>query len=448
MFTEQDEKIGLVRTEWKNIRDRVGSVSPVFAKLIDSLSPGKDFPLYLAYYPFGELKGDTSSPFLPQITGGNRRLTDPNLPKEISQELGYGRTSSPLGMLLEKRLEYYIDIPKMKVTIPWQIFEPGAFFPLARFIQNTSNRIYTPNGLLTAVSGSRSIFMLPSIGCASNHAMLMRHYNISPQPPKSPYDHWHLFKDIINHSNHDWRSCVLYFSDKWVDKIQNDNAWYPVKKYLLEMAWNSFEFERNHIYYNIAYSLIQNDRNLKPNPYLSDTASHLFTIALGGVPGYSPACNDDSMPIKLIQDAFYHSYGLKKYIPTIMHPVHFLYENPSSRPVYYSLRYPSTFTFSPKSRKISSTLFDMRELKHIVNTFKSELVQDSNIFSDTVITEIAKNVDFSFFHNEVDPHGMISDSSTLEQYDDRFLQSRGSNPTAAFARDGSFLRGCIGIKRI
>lgn len=451
MLTFNDERTGLVKTNWDSVRSRVHKVAPEFAKLVDKLSPDKSFHLYLAYYPYGELIGDTVSPFLPMIAGGNYRLSDANAPKDIIKNLGYGQNSSPLGMLLEKSLEYYIDLKKLNISIPWQIYSPGSFFPLARFLKNKSGRTYSPNGLLTVVSGTRSAFMLPKIGSSPNHLMLRRHYNnVRPKPPKDLSEHWQIFKDIINsnHSENDWRSCVLYFSQKWLDKIHNDNEWAPVKGYFLELASHKFEYEKNQIYYNIAYSLIQYSNNLKPNPYLIDTACHLFAIGTGAVPGYSPAIDDHSLPLDLLQNAFVESYGLKKYIPTIMQPHHFNFEDALTKPIYYSLNHPSTLSFSPKSRKDSSTLFEMDELMHIVNIFQKELSHDNNILSDTVISEIAKNVEFNFFHNRTSTHDNILDSDTIINFDSRFAQknTKFSAPESIFSSDAPFLRGCIGIK--
>src|SRR5258708_4971587 len=102
----------------------------------------------------------------------------------------------------------------------------------------------------------------------------------------------------------------MYFSEKWVNKIHNETSWMRLKLYLHEVAWRKFEYERNRIYYDMAFSLIQEKRNLRPNPYLTDTARHLFTTALGSAPGYVPANNDEALPIGFIQKAFVESYGM------------------------------------------------------------------------------------------------------------------------------------------
>lgn len=448
MLTMNDQGKGLVKTYWKNVRARVAKASPEFAKIVDSLSPDDKFPLYLAYYPYGDFKGDTISSFLPTMDGNCYRITDKNAPKEVIRDLGYGSSSSPLGMLLENTLEYYIDMPKLNNTIPWQVLSPGAFFPLGRILQSKSHRVYSPNKLLSVVSGARSVFMLPKIGSEQNHILLQRDYNVTSPTPKSSYDHWSIFKEIVrNTSDCEWRSCVLYFSKEWVNRIDNDSAWSQIKKMLLEKAWQSYDYERNHISYQIAYSTIQYERNLKPNPYLVDTTCHLFAIALGAVPGYAPICNDELLPLELIQKAFVNSYGLKKYIPTIMGPKHFYLENKKNNPVYYSLQCPTTLSFSPKSRKMSSTVTEMRELKHIVNVFVSELTKDTNLLSDTIINEAAKKIEFNFYHNLPVSHNYINTATDILKYDKRFNHDHAHVYAAdsTFACDAPFVRGCVSM---
>lgn len=44
--------------------------------------------------------------------------------------LGYGETSSPFGIVLEKELEYFIDLKSEQASIPFAIYSPGSFFHL------------------------------------------------------------------------------------------------------------------------------------------------------------------------------------------------------------------------------------------------------------------------------------------------------------------------------
>ena len=352
-------------------------------------------------------------------------------------------------MVLNKEIEYFIDLKTEGITIPWAVYSPGMFFSFSRNLSKDSSRTYSPNGVLSVTAGARSIFMLPNIGCTTNHANFQRDFNIRHVAPKSLYDHWHVFKEITDNKilECDWRACLLYFSEKWVTKIHTDEAWLPLKVYFHELAWKYFEYDRSRIYYEIAFCLIQKNRNLKPNPYLTDTARHLFAVAMGDAPGYTPACNENAAPTSLLQKVYVDSYGMKKYLPTIMKPSKFSFEN-DSLPTYYSLQNPSTFIFSPKSRSASSTQFEMRELQHIMNTFLNELQNNRSICSETVLNEIAKYTEFSYYHNKEDKHNIIQSSAAMFHVDKRFNTKSHyhSSPGAKFAADAPFVRGCISIK--
>lgn len=189
--------------------------------------------------------------------------------------------------------------------------------------------------------------------------------------------------------------------------------------------------------------MIQKKRNLKPNPYLTDTARHLFSISLGEAPGFIPATNEDALPLNKLQEAFMNSYNLKKYFPIIMQASSYKFEL-SKQPIYYSLQHPSAHSFSPKSRKASSTLFEMRELEHIMRIFQEELTKKDALCSDTILGEASQNTEFKYFHNEIDPHQIIRHSSEIEKLDMQFI-SKQENSDKVFPEDSKFFRGCISI---
>jgi hypothetical protein len=448
VFTEHDENKGMVKVYWADVCKRVEKVEPTFAKIVSELNPDKSFPLYLAYYPYGAIDADTESSLFPDMKGGYYRLSDVNAPKEIVTNLGYSINNTPLGMVLEKQIESFIDLKNERITIPWLIYTPGKFFPFTRILSKKTNRIYAPNGLLSSAAGARSIFMLPNIGCATNHLNLQRDFNVKNSAPKSLYDHWAVFKEIINSEivNSDWRCCVMYFSEKWITKIHQDKKWSELKQYLYETAWRQFEYEINRVFYDAIFSVIQQTRNLKPNPYLVDTAKHLFAMVLGAAPGYVPASNDEALPLASIQDAYVNSYGIKKYITTVMQPRHFHFED-DKLPIYYSLQHPSTFVFSPKSREVSSTISEMRELEHIMNIFIQEVSKNNSMSDDTVFSKVARNMKINYFHNKIDRHRVVQASSQIPLLDKRFTQTTTNqcNLDGAFASDAPFMRGCVSI---
>lgn len=447
MFTEVDEGNGLVKCYWSDIRQRVAKVEPIFTDIVDKLSPNQSYPLYIAYYPYGDSDADTESSLFPNISGDYFRITDPKTPQDVLKNLGYSAKGTPLGMILEKELECFIDMKNEQITIPWLIYKPGDIFPLSTILNKRKSHIYTPNGLLSSTAGARSTFMLPNIGATINHSNLKRDYNIKSRAAKSLYEHWQVFKEIV-HSNvlcTDWRCCIVYFSENWINSLHNDAEWKTLKQYMHELAWHRYEYERNRIYYDITFSVIQKNRNLKPNPYLVDTAKHLFATALGAAPGYVPATNNNALPVEILQQVFVESYGLKKYKPTIMQPTHFNFET-DTFPIYYSLQHPATRVFSPRSRLVSSAINEMRELEHIMNIFTEELSKEGALSSDTVIGQIARMIKFSYFHNTTDIHNILRDSLELLIGDSRFNRTLFPHaPEAVLAADASFLRGCVSI---
>ncbi len=444
------ENPSFVKMYWPDIREKIAQLDATFTKIVDDLGVDKSFPIYLASYPYGALIADTQSPFIPCDNGTVKRLTAPEVDKSITEDLGYGKDGLPMGMVLNKQLEYFIDLKGLGVTIPWLIYEPGSFFPLSSIFNQKNKRNYASNSVLMTTAGARSTFMLPNIGCSTNHINLKRDFNVKTTTPKTLYDHWYVFKEIVNSPilASDWRCEVIYFAEKWLKKLYTDTSWLALKSYLQELAWSRFEYDRNRVYYDIAFSVIQQKRNLKPNPYLADTARHLFSIALGCVPGYAPALGEEAIPVSILQKVFVESYNLKKYIPTIMQPVNYNFE--SNPPVYYSLQHPSTHMFSPKSRKISSTLSEMRELDHITNIFSEELANDNAICADTILNQVSKAIKFNYFHNEKDRLNVIKPSCEIVKLDDRFnyVPSGYSTNESTFSADARFVRGCVSISKI
>ena len=61
MVVDQGKKDGLVKVSWRDVREHVSKVEPGFSKIVDAINPDDSFPLYLAYYPYGDMDADTQS---------------------------------------------------------------------------------------------------------------------------------------------------------------------------------------------------------------------------------------------------------------------------------------------------------------------------------------------------------------------------------------------------
>ena len=436
-------QLGTEKIYWADIKATVQAINPNFYTLVNAIDPGLDFPLYLVRFPYGELIGDKISQFLPIATKGFLRLSDANLPKDIQQHLGYAKASSPMAMILDKQVEWFVDLPQKHMTLPTMIQKPGDFFSYTRVLDLEPSFTYSPMGVLSAISGARTTFMLPSIGCQTKLTKLSRELGVKIKQPNHLYDHFNLFKSILasNQQQNHWHSSFIYFSENWVEQIKNNPDWYSVQKYFYSLFVKKSMYLKNLPHYQTAYSLLLESTNQKPNPYLFDTFKHMIDMMTGEMPGFSPQVNDDLLPLDRLQSIFSNHYGLKTTTPTIMAPAYFELSHPSPKPIYYSLQFPTTRTFSPNSKK-SSTMSALRELNEMCVDLFQELKKDHGFCSNTIIQHITQLLSVEFFHNTVDIDGLIKNISGLIQSDDRFFynsQNRVLIPT----EDSKFFRGCI-----
>lgn len=444
MITEVDERKGLVRKYWEDIRDRVAAVEPEFAKIVDSLNLGKDYPVYLAYYHYGDYISDSQDVFLPAVNGSAYSLKSSSASSEVLKHLGYGIGALPLGMVLEKGLEFFIDI-KQQLTAPWMICYPGTLFSIYGALNGCDYYSYVPsNRVLSCTAGARSVCMIANISSEMQHDYLKREYKLRLPAPRSFYEHWGLFKAIANSTVicPDWKVCVLYFSEKWLRSIKQLSSWKKLKLYIHEKAWEKQAYERNFIYYYTISCMIQKKRNLKPNPYVMDTVRHLLAMAAGAVPGYVPTTDENLLPLSLIQNAYVQAFGLKNQVPTVVSPKNFSFISQDELPVYYSLQNPSTVIFSPKSRRTATMLYNLREIEYITSIFVNDLCK-----KDIVFETVMKNVDFHFFHYEKAEDDVILTSSQIAHGDPRFVFSYPKVDNPIFPQDAKFIRGCIRVSR-
>ncbi len=130
-----------------------------------------------------------------------------------------------------------------------------------------------------------------------------------------------------------------------------------------------------------------------------------------------------------------------------MRPTHFLCENDTT-PIYYSLQNPTTHIFSPKSREVTNTLYELRELENIMRVFIEELSRENAPCNDTILGEIAKNIEFDYYHSKPDRYRVVKLTNEILKLDPRFssIHKNFKRPGAEFSGDAPFLRGCVSIK--
>ena len=399
------------KVTWDSARKRVAAVHPTLAKAIDALSPGKDMPLYRMTYPYGASLLDQG---VWSVSA-----------QAVASELQYAVGGMPMALVLTGAAELFLSLPDR--VSPWCLLKPGELFPPV-----------VPVKALQMTAGARSLFFVPHISDAYHHKNLLRDFSLRMPAPKELLQQWHLFKALVAHPANacDWQLSLLCFPDAWVKRIHHDPAWQSVQQLLFMQTWQKSLYQREQVFYHLALSCVQATQHGKPNPYLIDTFKHLLAITAGAVPGFSVAMDDSCAPVNLLQQIYVRSYGLRKYAPTMMQPSVFSMQQ--EMPVYYSLQVPTTVEFSPKSRKASNTLNDLRELQQLTQAFMADIQQQNSILYETSMAASLQQVRFDFFHSKPDPHDQVQLTDTLPQYDPDLF-------SAEFAKVGTFMRGCIRI---
>lgn len=446
-----DNQQGILRVLWSDVREHLKQIEPLFTSIVDELEPDDAYPLYILNFPYGEMIGDDHSQFIPHESGkGFHRLTSPNLPEQIAKDLGYGKDSAPLGMVLNKAIEFYVDLPNKTLTLPIRIAYPGEFYNFSRILSIPSNKKpFAPNGLLKATAGARTTFSLPYLTCSTSFTRLERDIGTLSKYPASQYDHFQLFKEICNNEIQPskWRMQLIYFSKSWIDSILNDEKWFKLRSYLYQLAWKASDYKRNQFYYDISYSIIQEEGNCRTNPYLNDTARHLLDMAIGAFPGLAPQTDDKLLPLKTIQHTLSYSYGLKKHIPTIIAPAYFDYTY--TKPVYYSLQYPITRAFSPKTKNSISMLNHLHDLKKIMGRFIAGIIKEDSMWYDTILIDAVKNIQFTYIHNNQNKLFTPTEPMDIVNLDKGFLhvEPHCIKHNDEAATEANFFRGCISLSR-
>jgi hypothetical protein len=433
-----------VTVSWAHIREHIKQIRPKFVEIVDCLSPDSSFNLYTASYPFGTIIGDEKDFYYPQDK--NKLLTITELSPNIIADLSYAKNSIPMGMVLNNSTELYIE--NSSVCIPIRFSAPGNFYGLLREFGHQGS--FHPSGLMRLSAGARSSFLIPNIGDATKYSNLRRDYKIKKNAPKDLFDHWALLKELhdnIYFNENLWTTTLLFFSEKWVKHIKNDKAWLELKLFLIEEEWRKNLFKINQSLYEIIFSLTQSKKNLKPNPYLADTARHLLSIAVGSSVGFVPAINEIAGPYKILQSVLLDSYGLK-YAPTIMHPEYFNILQPSGHnSIYHSLNHPTKMAFAPKSRQESRMIQDMRELKDITMKFLDVLKDDAAGCKNTIAYNVLNSIDINFYHSKPDVQEELLLSTELPDRDPLLCKNMVNDTNLPFADSGAFIRGCVQISK-
>lgn len=433
---------GLTKHTWKSLAKEISQIRPEFAQIINEISPSDDYSLYVGEYTYGSLLLDKG---VFQVINDRNELvplSDDSIDSNIREDLSYTGTI-PLSMVAEKSIETFFTFDNR--TIPSSFYTQGEMVSLWRVLEGDCS--YQEGPLWSISSGARSICILPKVTDKVGINNLKKIFHSKTKDLSTLQGHWKLFTHLANHEkfSQPWKSRVIYFSRKWFEH-RNDKEWLGFFQFILNQAWQDSTYKRNQFIFDFAFSLMQKNRNLKPNPYLADTVKYLIGVgSTGGMPGLAPAIDDQAAPITGLQRAYLENYCLKKYVPTIMHTYHFSLDE--SRPVYYSLKTPITTMFSPRSAMLSSKMKDLRELKYILENFLSETLKGKLMIEKTPLYSLAKNINYEFYHCDPDHYNEISPVSGMPKSDKNLMSCLVKSSNKNFPEFSPFFRGCVQVAK-
>lgn len=422
---------------WKEIRKDVINVNPHLADIIDQIDPSDKYKFVEATYLYGDIIINNGVLQLPENNDTLFPLKTFNAKNSIKDLLSY--SDIPLFLTLEKDCEVFIDTGDR--IVPLNLFHKGSLLGLFESMDFIFGRHSTAKWSVTA--GSRSIIMLPKITDNLGLRRLRMHYGISSTTRlKSLSDHWNIFVTIAKHNKFEqpWHNKILFFSREWLTNKDNFPGWNKFRDYLLCQAWNQAQFSIGMIELSLnweKFAAAISSRNLKPRPYLSDHVKHILSVAMGNFPSFITMDDSQQAAPKIgLQKSFTEVYMLRDYLPTIMHCCSL--EDIRSKPVYYSLSFPSLVEGSPLSNTSSTIMLNTRDVKLLIDTLKKyhTLSCPENFIS---------NIEFDYFHVERDICNEIRSSTDIIKEDPIFERDIKLFPDRVFCSTSQFFKGCIRI---
>lgn len=424
---------------WQTARNAFVKTDPELSAIIDELSPDKSLPLLKITYPFGTKILENNTFYAPNNNETFLPLAHPKTPKMLQEQLGYN--SCPLGLITSQHgVEIFYETENRLLSVAF--FDQGLHLGIWELFA-------TPIPI-TMTAGARSVFLTPKITDSSSHKKLKK-FGVHSPPPTNLFEHWPIFTELSQHPNFGeyWASEIIFFPDKWIEKIKNDPSWLKLKFYILNRAWQHSEFQRNQGLCNViwdAYSNILTKKRIKPPSYVINIFKHLLFVTTGAIPAFKPFTGDETCgPFDKIIQIYLEEYGLKTYLPTLMHPYHFRSNN-STDPVYFSLQIPTYLDASPQSRDSVSAKADLESLIWLIDKFNYELNSHNFGLENMPILSNYSNINLDFFHSEANEKEPVKPTIQLPSFDNNLLySSKGKHGDRKFAERSSFFRGCVKI---
>lgn len=435
----------IIELEWKDLRSEVKYLNPELAEIIDQIDPDKRYTFFKVKYLFGDLIVNQGKTYLPNPNrqGALNTLDEAGFPAKIANKLSYSHI--PCFLILQNTSEVFSA--GYSRIVPMSLFYPGDLLGLFETIDALFD--ITVYRRWNVSAGARSIFLLPRINENTGVKRLSVEYSLPLSMSWNHIsEHWQLFSTIAKHPQfpQPWCNEILFFSDSWFNLKNKHKNWTEFYNYLFKISWQQAHFALDRVQSSLRWEYFMETiaaRNLKPTTWLADQVKHVMSIADGRLPGFRPAVHDSlTGPIEGIKKAVIEVYGLKNYLPTIMHPGSL--SDQMTLPVYYSLYYPTLLEGTPNNKNNSTLMIELRNMKMLLDTYIQRNYSNQQC---ALSRQIIHNTKFDYYHVELDKYGEIQPSSLIAKEDPDFSLDSKRYPEREFCSTASFWRGCMKIGR-
>lgn len=378
---------------WADVKAEVQALDPLLFQSIETFGPTSQHTLCKARYPYGV-----------EI-----------LKNGVFESAG----TFPYTLVLKRHLEVYLSY--QNICIPaFGTVKPGTLLKVPD----------EPQALWNWSSGARSLFTLPKISENGGFGKLQKSFALAAPKPANLSDHWAVFREIANQkeTGSQWTSEVLFFSKAW-------SEWTPPN------IWQPALWARNQFAWNLIFSTFQLEKLTKINPYIMDAMKQLVGVGMGAQPGFSPACDDSTAPIRALQQVFLDIYKVD-YAPIIMTSA-CLNE---AHPIYYSPEYFTGTAFSLNNRRLSTKIADLYEIKTLLRKFLHFVKATQVEPQKTLLLERLSTVQYDFFHSHYQDYREVHPVEKIFE-DDPSFRVAAHRPDLPLPVNSSFLNGCVRIMK-
>jgi hypothetical protein len=442
MFTTTTgDKINVVALTIDDTSDILNSLLPELANAIRSCD-FTDCTTYKATYPFGSPIINNGKCYLSLDNGKSIALNDAELPDSLAQDLNYNPDSEdPLMVILTKNSELYQ--PSSDRIMSHAVLQPGNMLGIPRAIDFKNGQYTTSSLFWNLNAGSRSLFTLSRTTSKAMHSKLQKNCGVTLDVPLTSQEQWGIFKEIATYVKSPWSVEVLFFSRQFIEKLK-DSKYAEVTNNLHQIRRASYTVLHNtSSIWDAIFNNIERVKRLTHHSlYSLFTARELFLIAANSAPGLKPATNEDSAPIKLLQDAYTNEYGLREenHSNVIMEPTNFTLSGTDA--VYYSLNYPTLARYSPETHKSRSLITLLDSVERVTTIYQDNIPLSQP--TDKLLCDVAAKTKFTFYHCNSDQQNYknILSHNLIAEEDSRFTKDQLGN----FAEHSAFFKGCVKIQ--